>query len=168
MMFWDITAMIFAGFLFAGLAMPVKFFYKKTPKWVIPVMAGLGMMSYQVYNEYSWYGDTAAKLPEGSVVVTSVPQSVWFRPWSFVKPQVFQFVVLDTVNVTSVSDSVKQAQVYFFERRLPAQTLDVLFDCQKRVQTYVINQDVTRLNWQKLAYTDRALELICKGGIRDK
>ncbi len=162
MMFWDITAMIFAGFLFAGFAMPIKIFYKKTPKWVIPVMAGLGMMSYQVYSEYSWYGDTAAKLPEGSVVVTSVPQSVWFRPWSFIKPQVFQFVVLDTVNVTSVSDSVKQAQVYFFERRLPAQKLDVLFDCQKGVQTYVINQDLTRLNWQKLAYTDRALELICK------
>ncbi len=162
MMFWDITAMVFAGFLFAGLAMPIKIFYKKTPKWFIPVMAGLGMMSYQVYSEYSWYDDTVAKLPEGSVVVASVPKSVWFRPWSYIKPQIFQFVVLDGANVKVVNESIKQAQVYFFERRLPAQRLDVLFDCQQGVQTYMINQDLTRLNWQKLEYTDKALTMVCK------
>lgn len=162
MMFWDITAMIFAGFLFAGLAMPIKIFYKKTPKWFIPLMAGVGMMSYQVYSEYSWYGDTAAKLPEGSVVVADVPKSTWFRPWSYIKPQVFQFVVLDTANVASISDDIKQARLYFFERRLPAQELKVMFDCQKKLQTYVFNDDISRLNWQKLEYTDKAIALVCQ------
>lgn len=162
MMFWDITAMIFAGFLFAGLAMPIKIFYKKTPKWFIPIMAGLGMMSYQVYSEYQWFGDTSAKLPDGSVVVASVPKTTWFRPWSYIKPQVFQFVVLDTANVVSLDETTKQAQVYFFERRLPAQKLDVLFDCQKGVQSYVMNRDFSRLNWQKLDYTDKAVGLVCR------
>lgn len=162
MMFWDISAMIVAAFLFAGLAMPIKIFYKKTPKWFIPFMAGLGMMSYQVFSEYTWFDNTKSKLPEGSVVVASVPTTTWFRPWSYIKPQIFQFVVLDTANVTAIDEKTKQAQVYFFERQLPAQKLDVLFDCQKDVQTYVVNNDLSRLNWEKLAYTDYALKLICK------
>lgn len=162
MMFWDISAMIVAGFLFAGLAMPIKMFYKKTPKWFIPIMAGLGMMSYQVYSEYSWFADTSAKLPDGSQVVATVPSSTWFRPWSYIKPQIFQFVVLDTANVVAIDETTKQAQVYFFERRLPAQKLDVLFDCQKGEQTYVVNNDLSRLNWEKLPYTDKALALVCQ------
>lgn len=162
MMFWDISAMIVSAFLFAGLAMPIKIFYKKTPKWFIPLMAGLGMMSYQVFSEYQWFDNTASKLPEGSVVVATVPKSTWFRPWSYIKPQVFQFVVLDTSKLVAIDEHTRQAQVYFFERRLPAQRLDALFDCQKGVQTYVINGDFTRLNWQKLDYTDKALGLICK------
>lgn len=119
-------------------------------------------MSYQVFSEYTWFDNTKSKLPEGSMVVATVPSSTWFRPWSYVKPQIFQFVVLDTANVVAIDDNIKQAKVYFFERRLPAQKLDVLFDCQKGEQTYVMNGDLTRLNWQKLDYTDDALKMVCK------
>lgn len=161
-MFWDIIAMVVAGFLFAGLAMPIKFFYKKTPKWLIPFMAGLGMMSYQVFSEYTWFSTTQSKLPKESVVVATVPKTTWFRPWSYVKPQIFQFVVLDTSQAVDIDGNIKQAQVYFFERRMPAQKLDALFDCQKGVQTYVFNNDLSKLNWQKLDYTDDALKLVCK------
>lgn len=125
-------------------------------------MAGLGMMSYQVFSEYTWFSNMRDKLPEGSEVVATVPTSTWFRPWSYIKPQIFQFVVLDTANATPMVNDVVKAQVYFFERRLPAQKLDVLLDCQEKRQTYVINHDLTRLNWEKLSYTDEALKLVCK------
>lgn len=161
-MFWDIIAMVVAGFLFAGLAMPIKMFYKKSPKWLVPFMAGLGMMSYQVVSEYTWFGTTKAKLPEGSMVVATVPSTTWFRPWSYVKPQVFQFVVLDKANAKPFLDDIIKAEVYFFERRLPAQKLDTLFDCTSGLQTYVFNHDMTKLNWQKLDYTDEALKLVCQ------
>lgn len=166
MMFWDITAMVFAGFLFAGLAMPIKLFYKKTPKWFIPTMAGLGMLSFQILSEYTWYPTTKSNLPDGSVVVATVPKSTWFRPWSYIKPNIFQFVVLDAKNTTAISDNVKQARLYFFERRLPVQELPVLFDCQSKSQAYIQSTnasqiDVAQLDWQQLAYTDEAIGLVC-------
>lgn len=106
-------------------------FYKKMPKWVIPVAAGLGMLSFQVLSEYTWYNETTKKLPEGSVVVASVPQTTWFRPWSYAYPQILQFVVLDTKNVKVNADnpSLKTATLYFFERRMPAQSLVIEVDC---------------------------------------
>lgn len=106
-------------------------FYKKMPKWVIPVAAGLGMLSFQVLSEYTWYNETTKKLPEGSVVVASVPKTTWFRPWSYAYPQILQFVVLDTKNVKANADnpSLKTATLYFFERRMPAQSLAIEVDC---------------------------------------
>ena len=95
MMFWEILATIFSGFLLAGLVMPIRLFYKRAPKWIVPVAAGLGMIGFQVYTEYAWANDAIAKLPDQSIVVAKVEKSTWFRPWSYVKPQVFQFVVLD-------------------------------------------------------------------------
>lgn len=131
MIFWELLATIFSGFLLAGLVMPVKMFYKKTPKWLVPVAAGVGMLGFQVISEYSWYSHTVKKLPEGSVVVASVPKSTWFRPWSYAYPQVLQFVVLDGKNITVSTDSpsIKTVNLYFFERRMPAQTLAVQVDC---------------------------------------
>lgn len=155
MMFWDIIAMVVAGFLFAGLAMPIKFFYKKTPKWLIPFMAGLGMMSYQVFSEYQWFANTSSKLPEGSVVVATVPKTTWFRPWSYIKPQIFQFVVLDTKKVVAIDDNIRQAQLYFFERWLPAQTLPVYINC-------TTGEQQLDGNWHKSEMSRALLDNACK------
>lgn len=127
MILWELLATIFAGFLLAGLVMPLKKFYKNTPKWLIPVAAGIGMLGFQVFSEYSWYHDTSKKLPEGSVVVASVPKSTWFRPWSYIVPQTLQFVVLDKTSIQG--DNPKTVHLYFFERRLPAQNLAIRVDC---------------------------------------
>lgn len=59
------------------------------------------------------------------------------------------------------NDSIEQTKDYF-ERRLPTQKLDALFDCQKSEQAYVVNDNLIRLNWQKLPYTDEVLALICQ------
>lgn len=59
------------------------------------------------------------------------------------------------------NDSIEQTKDYF-ERRLSTQKWGVLFDCQKSEQTYVMNSNLTRLNWQKLDYTNQALTLICQ------
>lgn len=127
MIFWELLATIFAGFLGAGLIMPVRMFYKKTPKWLVPVAGGLGMMGFQVLSEYQWYDHTVKKLPEGSVVVASVPKSTWFRPWSYAYPQILQFVVLDKNSIKQGEPAT--ATLYFFERRQPAQALPIQVDC---------------------------------------
>ena len=72
MMFWEILATIFSGFLLAGLVMPIRLFYKRAPKWIVPIAAGLGMIGFQVYTEYAWANDAIAKLPDQSIVVAKV------------------------------------------------------------------------------------------------
>lgn len=129
MMFWEIVATVLSGFLLAGLVLPLRLIFKKLPKWIVPLAAGIGMMSFQIYSEYTWADDMIAKLPQGSVVVAKVPQSKWYSPWSHAYPQVLQFVVLDTNNITQ-TDNTKTATLYFFERRAAAHTMSITLDCQ--------------------------------------
>lgn len=158
-MFWEIIATVVAGFLAAGLVLPLRF-YKKTPKWLVPIAAGLGMMAFQVYSEYTWFLHTSSKLPEGSVVVASVSKSTWFRPWSYVYPQTFWFVALDknSVQPTGVAHRY-QGQVYFFERRMPIQVLGVQIDCQTKQHAYMLNN--APLVWQSQEQTQVLLTSVC-------
>lgn len=129
-MFWELIAVAFAGLSGAGIAMGLRFLVKRLPKWLIPALAGLCMLGFSIYSEYSWYAHTASRLPEGSVVISEVPHTAFYKPWSYVKPQVLQFVVLDKNSVKSIDDNQKQILLYFFERRHKAQTLPAIIDCQ--------------------------------------
>lgn len=166
MMFWEIIATILAGFVFAGLALSARLIFKKIPKWIIPAMAGLGMITYQIVTEYTWFSHTTSNLPEGSVVVASVPKTTFFRPWSYIKPQIFQFVVLDSTHIAPTKiDGIYQARLYFFERRLPAQELLTVFDCYNARQAHIFNEqnpNLNQLDWQTLEYTPKALKVICQ------
>lgn len=130
MMFWEIVATVLSGFLLAGLVLPLRLIFKKLPKWIVPLAAGIGMMSFQIYSEYTWADDMIAKLPQGSVVVAKVPQSKWYSPWSYAYPQVLQFVVLDKSKISDITPTSKQATLYFFERRAAAHTMSITVDCQ--------------------------------------
>ncbi len=149
MMFWEILATVFCGFLLAGLVMPIRLFYKGTPKWLVPVAAGIGMIGFQVYSEYSWANNTITKLPDDSVVVATVPKKTWFRPWSYVKPQVFQFVVLDksSIQISADNPALKKATLYFFERRAAAHPLGISIDCNKPALGFddQTNQAITKI-----------------------
>ncbi len=131
MMFWEIIATAMVGVLVTGVILSIRLFYKKLPKWVIPAGAGLGMLIYQVYAEYSWAEHMMSRLPKETVVVASVPKTAWYRPWSYVKPQVLQFVALDKTSIVPVLNQAdtKQATLYFFERREAAAPLGITVDC---------------------------------------
>ena len=56
----------------AGIMMMIRLFIKKLPKWLVPAAAGLGMIGFQVYSEYTWFSHTRSLLPESAVVVAEV------------------------------------------------------------------------------------------------
>ncbi|WP_404363529.1 hypothetical protein [Marinobacter sp.] len=100
-MFWNLVATIFAGLGAAGIALGIRALtMKKAPKWIIPVFAGLGMMAYQVYIEYTWFDHMASRLPEDTSVVSTQQEQVIWRPWSYLVPQTTGFTVLDENSIT--------------------------------------------------------------------
>lgn len=128
-MFWELIAAVFAGLAGAGIALSLRLVIKRLPKWIVPACAGLAMLGFVVYSEYSWYDHTVARLPSGVVVVATVPHTAFYKPWSYVRPQILQFVALDTASVTSHSDNTKRATLYFIERRMPTRPLAITVDC---------------------------------------
>ena len=161
-MLWELIATITAGFGAAGIALILRMMFKKLPKWLIPAAAGLGMIGFQVFSEYTWFEHTRSRLPSETKVVAEIPETAFYKPWSYVKPEVLKFVAVDTANLETVDQArnIRRANLYFFERRMSAQTLPVWIDCQNQVQSDIA--DPAKQVWGKTGYTENIVAAVCR------
>ncbi|MFZ3155823.1 hypothetical protein [Pseudomonas sp.] len=99
-MLWTILAIVVSGLGAAGIAMLLrKLTRNRLPKWIIPAFGGLGMLSYQIYYEYSWFEHQLQRQPAESVLVASETGEVFWRPWTFFWPMTTAFTVLDSKSL---------------------------------------------------------------------
>lgn len=133
-MIWHLVATFSAGLGAAGIAFLLRTLTKqRLPKWIIPAFAGLGMLGYQIYFEYSWFDHQASRQPEGTVVTSSQQGEVFWRPWTYFYPMTTVFTVVDTNNL-QVRELGGLTLVEFIEYRFEKQYMDVVTH-----QRYVLN-----------------------------
>ncbi len=151
-MLFEFIATIAAGFGMAGLALIIthlsKLAGKKAPKWLIPLFGAIGIFGFQINQEYSWFGQQVAQLPEGVTVVKKVEQSTWFRPWSYVKPQTLRFIAADSGQARANADNqdIYLVNLYLFERRRSVQQVPQVIDCTAPARAdYVLQEKDSQL-----------------------
>lgn len=118
-MIWHLIAAIFSGLAAAGIGLTLRTLSaKRLPKWIVPAFGGLGMLSYQVYTEYTWFEHKQAQLPASAEVVSSQTSSALWRPWTFAFPIIREFTVIDrdNVRVNEGTPRVVEFVLYHFER----------------------------------------------------
>ena len=118
-MFWNFLATVFCGLGAAGIALGIRAITaKRAPKWLIPVFAGLGMLGYLVYGEYTWFEHKQSLLPEEAVVVNTEKEGIYFRPWTFFAPYVTAFSAVDVngISESPSNENIKQFILYRFEQ----------------------------------------------------
>ncbi|WP_213662484.1 hypothetical protein [Stutzerimonas stutzeri] len=99
-MFWHLIAAVAAALAGAGIALVLRSLSgKRLPAWIIPVFAGLGMFGYTIYYEYTWFETSQARLPQGSVVISSEEGHMLWRPWTLLFPMPLAYTVLDNTSV---------------------------------------------------------------------
>ncbi|WP_067096871.1 MULTISPECIES: hypothetical protein [Marinomonas] len=170
-MLWELIATVCAGLAGAGIALFIrKLSFKKAPKWLVPTLAGLGMITFQIQSEYTWYSHQASLLPEGVVVVKTVEEEAPWRPWSMFYPQTTRFIAADIKNAAQnhVNQDVYLVDLYFFERRLAAKRVTQVIHCAAGARANFTDQlhvpNGTQLNnddWVPLADSDPLLEAVC-------
>lgn len=161
-MLWEFIATAAAGLGAAGIMMMLRTLFKRIPKGLVPAAAGLGMLLFQIHSEYTWFEHTRSRLPESAVVVAEFPQTVFYKPWSYYRPQVLKFVAVDraTSRAQPGADHEIQTTLYLFERRMSAHTWPVLINCRTRRQAN-IPADGGVPHWQQTAYSDRIAAALC-------
>lgn len=177
-MLFEFIATIAAAFGMAGLALIIthlsKLAGKRAPRWLIPLFAAIGMFAFQISQEYKWYPQQVAKLPNGVVVVKTAESSEWFRPWSYAKPHIFRFIAADSKNARANADSpnVYLVNLYLFERRRSVQQVQQVIDCATPARAdYVLQDKDSKLTidehvkqttvWRSLAKDDPLYSTIC-------
>lgn len=120
-MLWTLLAIVVAGLGAAGIAMLLrKLSGNRLPKWIIPAFGGLGMLSYQIYYEYSWFEHQLQRQPAESVLVSSETGEVFWRPWTFFWPMTTAFTVFDSKSLLreqASGGSVVAFNLYRFEKQ---------------------------------------------------
>ena len=163
-MLWEWIATVFAGLGAAGVMLGFRFFIKRLPKWSVPASAGLGMILFQVYSEYTWFEHTKSLLPVTVVVVAEMAETAPYKPWSYYKPQILQFAAIDTNQIMAVHqhEHWRQIRLYFFERRMSAHSLPVMIDCQKGLQATLSDEGKFVSGWSKESHTHKMVQIACK------
>ena len=89
------------------------------------------MIGMTISNEYTWFGRTAERLPEGVEIAMTVEEQSWLRPWTQVWPYTKRFVAVDTGTARTNENLPDQrmADLYFFGRWSPVNQAPMIFDC---------------------------------------
>ena len=171
-MFVELIATVFAGIGCAGIVMVLNMLTgKRLPRWLMPVAAGLGMIGMTISNEYTWFGRTVDRLPEGVEVALTVEEQGWLRPWTQVAPYTKRFVAVDMANMrrNDAQPDQRLVDLYFFGRWAPVNQTPVLLDCARAQSAVLIDGaafaadgSVADADWQMMPEDDPLLTLVCE------
>lgn len=173
-MLFELIAAVVAGVALAGVAMLLRWLSRGLlPKWIVPVIAGLGMLSYSIWSEYSWIDRMQVALP-GSEVSWRNEQTAFWRPWSYIEPVTTRFTAVDLRTAKRHPDQagLVMVDVLLVARWYPVTRVKVVYDCQNAQRADLVDAEVAIADdgslvgaeWVKLDAEDAALKIACTTG----
>ncbi|GFE62931.1 hypothetical protein [Litoreibacter roseus] len=171
-MFYELIGVFVAGAVAALLFWALNRTLKGIlPSWLMPVCAGAAMLAATISGEYGWFSRTTANLPEGIEVAQTVEETVFYRPWTYVKPFVTRFVAVDraTMKTHPASPEQRMVDLLFYGRWSPLIKAPVLFDCAAGRRADLIDGvefssdgQVSDPDWIAVGTTDPILQTACR------
>lgn len=132
-MFLELIATFAIGFAGAGVALFANVLSgKRLPRWIVPVMAGGAMISFTIFNEYSWFHRTANALPNSIKIAKTVEQKMAYRPWTYAVPYIDRFIAIDKLSLKQNEKFPNQRilDLLVYGRWAPTSRIRAIFDCK--------------------------------------
>lgn len=173
-MLFELIAAVVSGVALAGVAMLLRWLSRGLlPKWIVPVMAGLGMLSYSIWSEYSWFDRMNLALP-GIVASWKNEQTAFWRPWSYIKPVTTRFTAVDLKSAKRNPNQpgLVMIDILLLARWQPVTPVKVVFDCQNARRADLLDGKVSiaddgslvGADWTKVEPDDAAMKIACSAG----
>ncbi|TVQ37005.1 MAG: hypothetical protein EA356_04810 [Geminicoccaceae bacterium] len=168
--------MSFVGTIVLGLGtagtwlLLIKALRLPVPGWTTPALAGLVMIVFHLYLEYSWFDRTVASMPSRAVVAEAKTFRNPLQPWTLIVPQVDRFSVVDTGQIRTHPEhpAVALAEVAFVERYYPTVSTTQLYDCTTPrradiLPTMMLGADglPERIDWIRVGDDDPVRRVVC-------
>jgi len=166
-MFFELIATFVAGLGAAGLVLLLnRLTGGRLPRWTMPVAAGLSMIGYAVWSEYTWHGRTMASLPKGMSVVQSIEERAFYKPWTYVAPQVTRLAVLDNASIqtNAAAPNVRLVEIYLLGRWRAPNRVPQMINCDTHARADVSDtalSDPQTADWIVLEEDNPLVRLSC-------
>lgn len=107
---------------------------RKPPKFIVPLSAGLAMIVFHIWNEYSWYGRTADMLPPSIEIVDTLSVKEFWAPWTYIFPKTNGFVALDRASTQQNAKlpGFVMATTMFVKRAEDTLITHIIINCAER------------------------------------
>ncbi|MCB1971655.1 MAG: hypothetical protein H6851_11100 [Geminicoccaceae bacterium] len=171
-MIMELVATFALGLGVAGVVLVLRFLSRgRLPGYLVPIAAGLGMITFTIWGEYSWFSRVEAGLPDNVVVLGEFSNSVPYRPWTYVFPQINRFSAVDLGSRKRHPDhpDLNMVDVFLVAHREPTRTLTMFVDCAGRRSAEVDgalmlddNGAPEDANWIGLDGSDPLLVAVCQ------
>lgn len=171
-MFFDLIGAIAMGFAAAGTVLILNHLGRGwLPRWVAPLAAGVGMLGFTIWAEYSWYSRTAGALPDTMTVTRTGESRAAWRPWTYLVPLVNRFAAVDSGGIQTHPDVPDQriADLFLFERWSASVHVPLAVDCAGGRQAPLavgarIADDgrIEGATWAPLATDDALYRAVCE------
>ena len=163
-MFLELIAVFVAGFAGAGATLLLaRLTGGRLPRWIVPLGAGAAMLAATISSEYSWFSRTSQALPESMTVAeTGTSRALW-RPWTYAFPLTDRFVAVDTggLRANTQQESLYLADLYFFGRWQPVQSVEVMVDCAEGQRADPALGDGSPPVWRDVGPDDGIVRTVC-------
>ncbi|MGB0684485.1 MAG: hypothetical protein ACPGOV_17410 [Magnetovibrionaceae bacterium] len=139
-MFFNLIATFAMGFVVGGILFAVfRLFRLNAPRWVVPACAGLSMIAFGGWNEYTWYDRTASGLPDHILVAETIGTTSKFQPWTLVVPRIDRFIAVDTAKAKRHGErtNLVMTESILMDRYDGVLVLFTIFDCRAGRQAAV-------------------------------
>lgn len=173
-MTFEFLAILIAGIAGAGIGLLLrKLTGQRLPNWMVPALAGLGMIVASIWSEYSWFPRLRAGIPPGVVLAQTGSGSSPLRPWTYALPLVTEAWLVDTRKAmrNPGAPDLVLVPVWRFARWQNDQETLVMFDCAgaRRVDvtqgvSFSDTGVMTGGTWVPVAAEDPVLTAACHGG----
>jgi hypothetical protein len=139
-MYVFIFTTVVIGFASAGVAMVLfRLLGRRAPKFIVPLAAAIGMFSYMIWDDYSWFDRYDARLPETVEVLQTFENPSALRPWTLISAPIERFSALDTAK--SVTDPTNPARhrvsVLLIQKSHETMVVTTLVDCDTGKRAYI-------------------------------
>ncbi len=90
---WTILTVVCLAALVCGPIWAIaRYLRVELPKFLLPMLAGLTIFSYNIYMSYSWIDRTVSSYGPNVVVLKEYRSKSFFAPWTLVVPRVSHFI----------------------------------------------------------------------------
>ena len=172
----DLVATLIVGISAGGftwLAFRAK--RRRAPRFLIPLLTGGAMLSYAIWNEYSWAWRATDALPAGFEVIDRIPQSSTWQPWTYLVPRVSRLIMLDRAQLRRNEryPGYVLAEFVLLERLMPARRVIMLVDCENARRLDVTDGDHALeqgvppdANWAVLRRDSSLFRQVCRTALQ--
>jgi len=173
-MLFELIATFVVGLGVGGILLLVnKATRGRVPRGLVPTAAGLAMIAFTIWSEYSWFGRMAGGLPDGVEVAWSNQETVFYRPWTYLFPNTTRFLAVDVEAARRNPDQPGQKMVdlYLMGRWAPNRRVTVVMDCMDRRRAdlsegarFGPDGAVQNATWREVGPDDPVYSALCEQG----